>query len=73
MYKQNQNITLVAKDGSATQIIIYQAKKSFASTNHFDFDNIKSPPPKTKIKNIGRKKLLVSLLNVEIHVLNFVT
>ena len=51
MYKQNQNITLVAKDGSVTQIIIiYQAKKSFASTNHFDFDNIKSPPPKTKIK-----------------------
>ena len=56
MYKQNQNIALVAKDGSATQIIIYQAKKSFASTNHFNFDNIKSPPPKTK-KNIGGKKI----------------
>ena len=50
MYKQNQNITLVGKDGSATQITMYQAKKSFTSTNHFDFDNIKSPPPKTKIK-----------------------
>ena len=49
MYKQNQNI-LVAKDGSATQITIYPAKKSFASTNHFNFDNIKSPPPKTIIK-----------------------
>ena len=52
MYKQNQNIRLVAKDGSATQTIIYeyQAKKLFASTNHFDFANIKSSPPKTKIK-----------------------
>ena len=49
MYKQNQNITFIAKDGSATQITINQAKKLFASTNHFDFDNIKSPPPKTKI------------------------
>ena len=48
MYKQNQNITLVAKDGSATQITIYQAKKLFASTNNFDFDNIKSPPLKLK-------------------------
>ena len=53
MYKQSQNITLVAKEGLATRITVYQAKKSFAFTNDFDFDNIKSPPPKTKIKKIS--------------------
>ena len=73
MYKKTQNITLVAKDGLATQITIYHAKKSFASINHLDFYNVKFSPPKTRIKNIGRKKLLVSLLNVKLQLFNFVS
>ena len=58
MYKQNQKITLVAKDGLTTLITTYQEKKLFATTNHSDFDNIKFSPIKTRIKNIDRKKLL---------------
>ena len=50
MYKQNQKITLVAKNGLTTLITTYQENKLFATTNHSDFDNIKFPPIKTRIK-----------------------
>ena len=49
MYKQNQNIALVGKNGLTTLITIYQAK-TFAPTNNLSFDNIKFPPAKTRIK-----------------------
>ena len=50
MYKQNQKITLVAKDGLTTLITTHQEKKLFASSDHSDFHNIKFPPIKTRIK-----------------------